>query len=164
MKQGHPVVTHSPKPTGEEPSLRDYFFERVRPIVEKALKDNDRARWPIIVVHFDFKDNQPALLHAVWDLLGEYEEWITTAPQTSDPRILAPYDVKPLLVLTEDNDQQEEVFFHSLKPGEKLRPLRLRAHDHAARRNPRTGSATCGHHRARSDVGGEADQLSPLVE
>ena len=81
--KGRPVVTHTPKTTGSEPALRDYFFERVRPIVEKALADNDRAHWPLIVVHFDFKSVQPELLHAVWDLLGEYQGWITTAAQTA---------------------------------------------------------------------------------
>ena len=84
--KGRPVVTHDAKTTGSEPSLRDYFFERVRPIVEKALADNDRARWPIIVVHFDFKSVQTELLHAVWDLLGEYQGWITTAAQTARNR------------------------------------------------------------------------------
>src|SRR5688572_12094358 len=58
---GRAVLSHSDKPTGAEPTLRDYFFERVRPIVEKALAENERARWPLIVVHFDFKSNQPTL-------------------------------------------------------------------------------------------------------
>jgi len=25
--------------------MRDYFFERVRPIIEKALKDGNRSDW-----------------------------------------------------------------------------------------------------------------------
>src|SRR4029077_11464604 len=33
--KGRPVVTHEAKTTGAEPALRDYFFERVRPIVEQ---------------------------------------------------------------------------------------------------------------------------------
>src|SRR5690242_8344311 len=99
--KGKPVVSHTPDTTGIEPTLRDYFFERVRPIVEKALRDNDRAHWPLIVVHFDFKSLQPELLRAVWDLLGKYEGWITTAPQTADPHKLAPFEARPLLVLTE---------------------------------------------------------------
>ena len=111
--KGRPVVTHDAKTTGTEPALRDYFFERVRPIVEKALADNDRAHWPIIVVHFDFKSVQPELLHAVWDLLGEYQGWITTAAQTADPHQLAAFEPKPLLVLTEDADAQEAVFFNA---------------------------------------------------
>jgi hypothetical protein len=115
------VVTHTPKTTGTEPTLREYFFERVRPIVEKALKENDRARWPLIVVHFDFKDNSAPLLHAVWALLGEYQGWITTATKTADPHALAPFEAKPLLVLTEDNDAQEKVFFGEVPVGAKLR-------------------------------------------
>jgi hypothetical protein len=119
--KGRPVVTHTAKTTGSEPALRDYFFERVRPIVEKALADNDRARWPIIVLHFDFKSVQPELLHAVWDLLGEYQGWITTAAQTADPHKLAAFEPKPLLVLTEDADAQEAVFFKAVPVGGKLR-------------------------------------------
>ena len=118
---GRVVVTHTPKTTGGEPTLRAHFFERVRPIMEKALKDGDRARWPLIVLHFDFKDNQKALLEAVWQLLGEYQDWIVTAPQTSDPSQLGAFDQKPLLVLTEDNDAQEDVFFHAVPVGQKLR-------------------------------------------
>jgi len=118
---GRVVVSHTAKTSGGEPTLRDHFFERVRPVIEKALKEDKRASWPLIVVHFDVKDNRPELLHAVWDLLGEYEAWITTAPVTADPRTLAPYDVKPLLVMTEDSDAQEDVFFKPLKPGARLR-------------------------------------------
>ena len=93
----------------------------MRPIVEKALAENDRARWPIIVLHFDFKTVTPPLLHAVWDLLGEYQGWITTATKSADPRTLTAFDPKPLLVLTEDSDAQEEVFFGKLHKGAKLR-------------------------------------------
>lgn len=118
---GQVVVTHTPKTVGGEPTLRQYFFERVRPIVEKALKDNDQAHWPLIIVHFDFKDNQEPLLRAVWKLLGEYQDWITTAPQTADPHELGSFDKKPLLVLTEDSDAQEAVFFNAVPVGERLR-------------------------------------------
>lgn len=119
--KGRPVVTHSDKTTGKEPTLRAHFFERVRPIVEKALKDEQRDRWPLIVLHFDFKSLDPVLLRAVWDLLGEYQAWITTAPQMASPGQLALLDAKPLLVLTEDADVQERVFFREMPPGARLR-------------------------------------------
>src|SRR5215471_11527757 len=119
--KGQPVVSHDAKTTGNEPTLREHFFERVRPIIEKALRDNDRARWPIIVLHFDFKSVQPELLHAVWEVLGEYQGWITTAEKTADPLRLAPFDAKPLLVLTEDSDEQEAVFFKEVPVGARLR-------------------------------------------
>lgn len=118
---GEVVVSHTPKTTGKEPTLQHHFFERVRPIVEKALRENDRSRWPLIIVHFDVKDNRPELHRAVWSLLGEYEGWITTARKTADPHELAPFDPKPLLVLTEDNDAQEQVFFKDVPVGANLR-------------------------------------------
>ena len=119
--KGRPVVTHSKETTGTEPTLRAHFFERVRPIIEKALADNDRTHWPLIVLHFDFKDLNPTVLRAVWDLLGEYQDWITTAPQTADPHQLAPFDARPLLVLTEDADIQEQVFFREIPKNARLR-------------------------------------------
>ena len=119
--KGRAVVSHQAKTTGSEPTLREYFFERVRPIMEKALKEGDRKHWPLIVVHFDFKDNQPALLNAVWDLLGEYEPWLTTAVKNADPHVLQPFDPKPLLALTEDSDAQEQVFFNGVADGARLR-------------------------------------------
>jgi len=119
--QGRVVVTHSAQTNGSEPDLRDYFFEKVRPLVEKALKDNDRSKWPLIVLHFDFKDNQEPLLRAVWKLLGEYESWISTAVKSADPHELTPFDPKPLLVLTEIPDAQEKVFYTEIPIGGKLR-------------------------------------------
>lgn len=119
--KGTPVVTHSAHTNGSEPTLRQYFFERVRPIIEKALAQGNRGQWPMIVLHFDFKDNRAPLLHAVWDLLGQYQDWITTAPKGKDPHVLAAFDPKPILVVTEDSDAQEEVFFHQVPVGAKLR-------------------------------------------
>ena len=118
---GQAVVTHTPKTTGVEPTLRAHFFERVRPIVEKALKNPRRDQWPLIILHFDFKDVQPPLLHAVWDVLGDYQDWITTAVKTDDPTRLSAFDLEPLLVLTEDSDAQEDVFFNQVPVGAKLR-------------------------------------------
>lgn len=119
--KGRVVVSHSPHANESDPTLQKYFFDRVRPIMEKALAENQQAQWPLVILHFDFKDNQPALLHAVWDLLGEYQAWIVTAPKQADPHTLTPMTRKPLLVITEDSDAQEEVFFHQVPVGSDLR-------------------------------------------
>jgi hypothetical protein len=119
--QGSVVVSHTPEPTGREPTLRAYFFEQVRPIVEKALAENDRSGWPLIVLHFDFKDTRPEILHAVWHLLGDYEPWLSTAVKTSDPDRLSPIDRKPILVVTEDSDAQAKVFYDEVPVGSRLR-------------------------------------------
>src|SRR5579883_942314 len=119
--KGRVVVSHTDKVTGDEPELRHYFFDRVRPIVEKALADQDRSKWPILILHFDFKTTTPPLLHAVWELLGEYQGWITTATKSADSHELTAFDAKPILVITEDSDEQEAVFYTAVPVGAKLR-------------------------------------------
>lgn len=118
--KGRVVVSHTPKPTGQEPTLRDYFFEQVRPTIEKAIKENKKDTWPLVVLHFDFKDNQPALLHAVWDLLSEYQPWLSTAVQTDDPHKISKMDRKPILAITEESDEQAKVFNDAVPVGGKL--------------------------------------------
>lgn len=127
--KGRMVISHTPKPTGSEPTLRDYFFEQVRPVIERAIAQNHGEQWPLIVLHFDFKDNQPAILHAVWDLLGDYEPWLSTAIKTSDAHQLSPIDRRPILVITEDSDAQQKVFYDDVAIGGKLR-LFGSAHNH----------------------------------
>ncbi|MGA8595990.1 MAG: hypothetical protein WB676_14835 [Bryobacteraceae bacterium] len=114
-------VTHRSTATAQEPTLKQYFFERVRPIVEKAFEENKKETWPLIILHFDFKDNAPPTLEAVWKVLGEHQDWFTTAPKTANDSDLTRLDWKPLLVLTEDNDTQEQVFYRRLAVGDKLR-------------------------------------------
>ena len=73
------VVTHGEPVTGHEPTMEQYFFERIRPIVEKALKEGNRGDWPLITLNLDFKDNKPEHLAAVLTQLRKYEPWITSA-------------------------------------------------------------------------------------
>ncbi len=137
--EGRVVVSHTSKTNGSEPLLVDYFFERVRPVVEKAITDNKPETWPVIILHFDFKDTQAPLLQAVWKVLGQYQSWITTAEKSDDPHKLMPLTRRPLLVITEDSDEQEQVFFNELKTGERLRlfgsahTLRVKESDPALR-------------------------------
>jgi hypothetical protein len=114
------IVTHGAPSNGAEPSMRDYFFERVRPIVEKALKDNARNEWPLITLNLDLKSEEPAHLAAIWQLLTEYSDWITTAPRTADIHIIAPLDVKPILVFTGESDGQKAVFYDQIPTGSRL--------------------------------------------
>ena len=118
--QEREVISHAVKALGNEPDLRHYFFERVRPIVERGLQENKRDSWPLIVLHFDFKSNDARLLGSVWKLLEEYEPWLTTAKKSDNPAEMTPFDVKPILAVTEDDDTQENVFFREVPVGAKL--------------------------------------------
>jgi hypothetical protein len=114
--------------------LEDYFFKQVTPVVKKIIAENKRSQWPLIVLHFDFKDNQTALLQAVWQVLGQHEEWLSTAVKTSDPAKISPIDRKPILVVTEEADEQQKVFYDALPVGAHLR-LFGSAHTHPTPEN-----------------------------
>ena len=125
--KGRVVVSHTPKANASDPTLRDYFFEQVRPVIEKAIKENKQNEWPVVVLHFDFKDTQPAILHAVWQLLGEYEPWLSTAVKSSDPSQLTPIERRPILAITEASDAQQKVFYDRCAGRRQAASLRIRA-------------------------------------
>ena len=101
------VLSHEVKTSGGEPGMKEYFFERVRPIVEKALRENKKAQWPLITLNLDFKTMEPEHARAVLALLEQYETWLTSAPKSATSARL---DWKPILVLVGDHDNLAAVF------------------------------------------------------
>jgi hypothetical protein len=118
---GDSVVSHDTKLTGAEPTLEAHFFDRVRPLMERALADNRRETWPVLILHLDFKSNEPAHHQAIWELLGRHLSWLTTAERVADERRVTPFTVGPLLVLTENGEGQAETFQARVPVGERLR-------------------------------------------
>lgn len=104
-----PVVSHETRCPGGEPALEEYFFARIAPLMEQALAEGPSPEWPLVTLNLDFKSNEPELHRAVWDLLGRYERWLTTAPATPDGSV-APLAIGPLLVLTGEHAAQEQAF------------------------------------------------------
>src|SRR5215469_10488476 len=118
--QSWSVVTHADPPSGHEPTMEQYFFARVRPIVEKALAEGSNGDWPLITLNLDFKDNKPEHIAAVLALLRKYQSWITSAPKGDSIEIVEPLDVKPILVLTGEADEQQAVFYNQLQLGDRV--------------------------------------------
>jgi hypothetical protein len=114
------VVTHGEPTGGDEPTMDQYFFERVRPIVEKALEEGNHGNWPLITLNLDFKDNKPEHLAAVLALLRSHQAWLTTTVKEADAADIQPLDVKPILVLTGEHDAQQTVFYDQLKTGDRV--------------------------------------------
>lgn len=114
------VVTHSDVPSGHEPTMDQYFFARVRPIVEKALAEGNHGEWPLITLNLDFKDNKPAHIAAVLALLRKYQSWITSARKGDSIDTVEPLEAKPILVLTGESDAQQAVFYDQLQPGQRV--------------------------------------------
>jgi hypothetical protein len=114
------IVSHGEPFTGEEPTLRD-FFERIRPIATQALTAGSREQWPLVTLNLDFKDSHPQHFAAIWNLLGEYEEWLTTARRTANAVGVEPLQPGPVLVLT-GSDPAQQIAFHDTVPvGSRLR-------------------------------------------
>src|SRR6185436_8544886 len=106
--------------SGQEPTMRDYFFERVRPLVEKALREERRDTWPIITLNLDLKTEEPEHLAAIWALLTDYKAWLTTAPRTARIDDVQPLAVGPVLVLTGESDAQRQAFHDAVPVGQRL--------------------------------------------
>jgi hypothetical protein len=114
------VVSHGAPTDGSEPVMEHYFFDKVRPVVEKALQDGDRSQWPLITLNLDFKDSDPDHIVAVLALLRKYSPWITSSVKTASMDDVHPLDVKPILVLTGEDDAQQTVFYDQLHTGDAV--------------------------------------------
>jgi hypothetical protein len=115
------IVSHGKPFSGREPGLREDFFEKIRPIVERALREGNRDQWPLVTLNLDFKTDEPEHHAALWNLLGEYESWLCTAPRGRSASDIQPIRLGPLLVLTGEQDSQMLDFFEQVPPGAPLR-------------------------------------------
>ncbi len=119
---GRAIIGHAGPFTGKEPGLKEYFFETVRPHVERALRSGDKRNWPLIVLNInDLRSENPALYKSVWDTAGDYENWLCTAPKREREEDVAQIDVKPVLILTNGLGKQYDQFYTGVPVGGKLR-------------------------------------------
>ena len=114
------VVTHGEPTYGNEPTMDQYFFERVSPIVEKALRDGNHGDWPIITLNLDFKDNKPEHLAAVSGAAPPASVLADYCGERRAEEDVQPLDVKPILVLTGEADEQQTVFYDQLQTGDRV--------------------------------------------
>lgn len=112
------VVSHEAALKGSEPTLEQHFFDRIRPLMERELASGQRDRWPVVVLHLDFKTNEREHHRAVWDLLRRHASWLTTAKAGADST--SPLARGPLLVLTENGTDQEKDFLEWSAAGGSL--------------------------------------------
>ena len=122
--EGRSLLIHGAKNlTPDDPTLESYFFPKVRPMMEKALKDGNKGNWPLITLYLDIKNDPIEHLEAISKLLDKYDSWLTTAVKTSDISKQSPLDLKPMMVLVEDkqNDIKQEFFYDRVPTGGKIR-------------------------------------------
>ena len=117
---GRSVVRHDTPPVGDEPTLEAHFFDAVRIQMEQALAVPRPETWPVLVLHLDFKTNEPEHHRAVWALLERHRRWLTTAPKRPHGQPPSGFVPGPLLVLTEHGNDQERTFFDAVPEGTPL--------------------------------------------
>ena len=118
--QGVSVVGHDEDKVADAPTFESHFFGAVAPVMQRALAENRRDRWPLVVLNLDFKTNEPAHHARVWQILRDHDTWLTTAPRTATPDTPAPLTVGPMLVLTGSNAVQQASFHDKLDEGEPV--------------------------------------------
>lgn len=122
--EGRSLMIHGAKNvSADDPTLENYFFPRVKPVIEKALEQGNRGNWPIVTLYLDIKNDPPEHLEAISKVLDKYDAWLTTAVKTADISKQSPLDVKPMLVLVEDkqNDIKQQFFHDRVPVGGKIR-------------------------------------------
>ena len=107
----------------DDPTLDTYFFPKVKPYIEKALQEGNKGNWPLITLYLDIKNDPPEHLQAISQVLDKYNSWLTTAVKTRDLDRQSPLDLKPLMVLVEDkqNDIKQKFFYDEVPVGGKIR-------------------------------------------
>jgi hypothetical protein len=122
---GRSLEIHNPKlAAADSPTLETYFFPKVAPIVEKALKEgNKKGDWPLITLYLDIKNDPVEHLEAISKVLDKYDSWLTKAVKTDDIAKQSPLELKPVMVILEDkqNDIKQEFFYDRLPVGGKIR-------------------------------------------
>jgi hypothetical protein len=84
------------------------------------LKEGNHGDWPLITLNLDLKSEEPEHLQAIWQLLAEYQDWLTTASRNADIHVVAALNVKPILVFTGESDAQKVVFYDQVPAGGRL--------------------------------------------
>lgn len=110
--------------SGDDPTLDSYFFPKVQPVIEKALREGNKGNWPLITLYLDIKNDPPEHLAAISKVLDKYDRWLTTAVKTDDILKVSPLNLKPMMVLVEDkqNDvNKEQAFYDNVPIGGKIR-------------------------------------------
>jgi hypothetical protein len=121
---GKSLLIHGAKnATPDDPTLESYFFPKVKPIIEKALKDGNKGNWPLITLYLDIKNDPPEHLAAVNQMLDKYDAWLTKAEKTAGIAKQSPLELKPMMVIVEDKqgDIKQKVFYDDVAVGGKIR-------------------------------------------
>jgi hypothetical protein len=121
---GRSLLIHNEKAANaDSPTLESYFFPKIRPIVEKALKEGNKGNWPLVTLYLDIKNDPEEHLEAISKVLDKYDAWLTKAVKTADMSKMSPLELKPMMIVLEDkqNDIKQSFFYDRVPTGGRFR-------------------------------------------
>ena len=121
---GKSLLIHGGKNlTKDDPTMESYFFPKIKPVIEKALKENKKSTWPVVTLYLDLKNDPIEHLEAVAKMLEPYHDWMTSSVKTADASKPAELNIRPMLVIVEDkvNDIKQEFFYDRVPVGGTIR-------------------------------------------
>jgi hypothetical protein len=122
--EGKSLLIHGSKnASADDPTLETYFFPKIAPLMEKALKGGDKSAWPLVTLYLDIKNDPPEHLEEISKVLDRYSAWLTTAVKTGDLAKQSPLKLGPMMVLVEDkqNDIKQQFFYDRVPVGGDIR-------------------------------------------
>lgn len=114
------IVSHGAPITGEEPVIEDYFFERIRPIMEQALAVGNIGNWPLVTLNVDYKNRDLEHIQDNFRVFSQYTDWLTWAEKTDTPDKAEPLHVGPLLILVGAGTTPRKVFHDDIPDGGRI--------------------------------------------
>lgn len=115
-KDGENRVSHEVEHAGEGPTLEEDFFVPLKAQMEAALRQGNRAAWPLVTLNLDFKTAEVAQAEHLYALLKKYRAWLSVGKKGSGMGIV----YGPLLVLLGSPQANEDVFYGARKEGEEI--------------------------------------------
>jgi hypothetical protein len=121
---GHSLICHGAKnSTPGDPTLETFFFPRIQPLMEQALKDGNKGNWPLVTLYLDIKNDPPEHLQYINALLDKYDAWLTTAAKTDSLDRQSSLKLGPMMILVEDkqNDIKQKFFYDDIPANGSIR-------------------------------------------
>lgn len=119
------VVAHNDPFDGGEPTLQEYFFERVRRDIEESIAraasdPTEQERWPLVVLDLDIKDDDLDHVRAIHRSLMLHRAWLMTAERAGHIEERMPLRAGPILVLLQGTPNQRLVFHDEVAMGDAV--------------------------------------------
>ena len=91
-----------------------------RPLMERALAERQTDKWPVLVLHLDFKTNEPEHHRAVWDLLVRPSRLVDHGRAARRPGNRDAISCRAIAGPHRKRPGQEAMFFERLHVGDRL--------------------------------------------